>query len=401
MRWFFALENLLVSSLIRSYGAMLAALFSGLTLLWIVGLIILPQLNMIQRAFLWEARDGAAQQAGVNLERAYQKIATLDYDIRAAQREIERGSAPGAAPSPSDPFAVSPGTPSPGGLGKKESPEERLKRLVDERSELQSQIDPLKQRSERLKAEEAAASGYSVKNFTTMSPLHWRIFGMTILYAFCVTLLSFLFCYPIAYTIAQTQKEIHVAFFMLGIVIPYALNELLRIFAWTMILANEGILNSGLDALGFIDLESGEAIRWLASNGAVFCVLMYTYILFMVFPMYNTIETLDRNQIDAARDLGASTWRIHSRVVIPHAKPGIAVGSIMTFMLSAGSISVPGLVGPGLHPDWFSQIIYRNFFEAGNWNIGAAQSLLLLIACTIFILIVLRFFRVGIQEIAR
>jgi spermidine/putrescine transport system permease protein len=120
-----------------------------------------------------------------------------------------------------------------------------------------------------------------------------------------------------------------------------------------------------------------------------------------VFPIYNKIETLDRNQIEAARDLGASTWRIHWRVVLPHAKPGIAVGSIMTFMLSAGSISVPGLVGPGLHPDWFSQIIYRNYFEAGNWNIGSAQALLLLVACTLFILAVMSLFRVSIREIAR
>ena len=77
---------------------------------------------------------------------------------------------------------------------------------------------------------------------------------------------------------------------------------------------------------------------------------VYAYILFMVFPVYNTIETLDPNQIEAAKDLGASTLRTHLRVVLPHAKPGIAVGSIMTFMLTAGSIAVPGLVGPGLHP---------------------------------------------------
>ncbi len=72
---------------------------------------------------------------------------------------------------------------------------------------------------------------------------------------------------------------------------------------------------------------------------------VYAYILFMVFPVYNTIETLDPNQIEAAKDLGASTLRTHLRVVLPHAKPGIAVGSIMTFMLAAGSIAVPGLVG--------------------------------------------------------
>ena len=114
---------------------------------------------------------------------------------------------------------------------------------------------------------------------------------------------------------------------------------------------------------------------------------VYAYILFMVFPVYNTIETLDPNQIEAAKDLGASTLRTHLRVVLPHAKPGIAVGSIMTFMLAAGSIAVPGLVGPGLHPEWFSQVIYRNFFEAGNWNSGSAYSLALLAACTLFILV--------------
>ncbi len=182
---------------------------------------------------------------------------------------------------------------------------------------------------------------------------------------------------------------------------PYAINELLRIFAWTMILANEGILNRVLDSVGIIDLSLGESIRWVASNGTVFVVMVYTYILFMVFPIYNTIETLDRSQIEAARDLGASTWRIHARVVLPHAKPGIAVGSIMTFMLSAGSISVPGLIGPGMHSDWFSQIIYRNFFESANWNLGSAQSVLLLVACTLFIFAVMRLFGVSIREIAK
>lgn len=123
------------------------------------------------------------------------------------------------------------------------------------------------------------------------------------------------------------------ALLMLGLIIPYANNELLSIFAWITILANEGILNSALDAVGLLDLAHGEPIRWRASDGAVFCVMVYAYILFMVFPICNTIGTLDPNQLDALRDLGALTLRNHLRVVIPHAKTGIAVGPIMTFML--------------------------------------------------------------------
>jgi spermidine/putrescine transport system permease protein len=121
----------------------------------------------------------------------------------------------------------------------------------------------------------------------------------------------------------------------------------------------------------------------------------------MVFPIYNTIETLDKNQIEAARDLGASTWRIHWRVVIPHAKPGIAVGCIMTFMLSAGSYSVPQVMTRGKSGDWFSQLIYRQFFESFNWNIGAAYSFTLLLACIAFIFLMMTLCRVGIKDIAK
>jgi spermidine/putrescine transport system permease protein len=150
-----------------------------------------------------------------------------------------------------------------------------------------------------------------------------------------------------------------------------------------------------------VDLERRQWVPFLEYPGATFAAMVYAYILFMVFPIYNTVQTLDPNQIDAARDLGASTWRIHRRVVIPHAKPGIAVGCIMTFMLSAGSYSVPQIMTRGLGGDWFSQLIYRQFFEANNWNIGAAYAFALLLACILFIFVVMRVAGVGIRDIAR
>ncbi len=137
-----------------------------------------------------------------------------------------------------------------------------------------------------------------------MSGLHWRVFFLTLLYALAVTVLAFIVCYPVAYAMSKPRPAGRSALLFLALVIPYAINELLRIFAWTMILANEGILNRLLDWMGLIDLSAGESIRWVTSNGSVFLVMVYTYILFMVFPIYNTIETLDRSQIEAARDLG-------------------------------------------------------------------------------------------------
>ena len=83
----------------------------------------------------------------------------------------------------------------------------------------------------------------------------------------------------------------------------------------------------------------------LDANIALFVGLVYSYILFMVFPMFNAMESLDRNQVEAARDLGASWARVHRRIVIPHAKPGIASGCIVMFMLCAGSFIVPGAAG--------------------------------------------------------
>lgn len=404
MHWCCAPANSPVNSLYRSYGAVLASLFVGIVALWIVALIALPQLNMIERAFIWEARGGAAIQSQVDVDRLYQEIYTIEYDIKTleAQGEGESlvGVAPGAKIGEDNTGGAGIVVPSPS-AAPAQSVEEQIATLIAKVADLKAQLAAMEEEEARLMAEQEAASGYSLRNFTTMSGLHMRIFVMTLVYSFCVTVICFFVCYPIAYTVAQTINRERAAMLMLGLLIPYAINELLRIFAWTMILANEGMLNTLLDAVGLLDLTHGEPIRWLASNGAVFCVMVYAYILFMVFPMYNTIETLDRNQIEAAKDLGGSLLKTHLRVVLPHAKPGIAVGSIMTFMLAAGSIAVPGLVGPGLHPDWFSQVIYRNFFEAGNWNIGSAYSLALLAACTAFILVNMIVFRVGIREIAK
>jgi spermidine/putrescine transport system permease protein len=180
-------------------------------------------------------------------------------------------------------------------------------------------------------------------------------------------------------------------------VIPFWINEILRTFAWFVILAYQGPLNALLLAIGVID----RPVRYLSGSTGVLVGMVYAFILFMMLPLYNALETLDRDQVEAARDLGAGTTRIHRRIVIPHAKPGIAVGCIMTFMLSAGSYSVPQIMTRGLGGDWFSQLIYRQFFEANNWNIGAAYAFALLLACILFIFVVMRVAGVGIRDIAR
>jgi spermidine/putrescine transport system permease protein len=238
---------------------------------------------------------------------------------------------------------------------------------------------------------------YTLKNYIVLfsTPFHRAIFLKTIWSSIIVTSVALAICYPISFYLAKVARGVRLRWILMGLVIPYWINELLRTFAWQLILADAGILNRLLLAVRII---SGP-INFRAGNGGVIMGMAYAYVLFMVFPLYNAMESLDPNQIDAARDLGASWLRIHRRIVIPHAKPGIAVGCIMSFMLAAGSIAVPQLLGSP-SSFWFTQLIYTNF-ECADWNQGAAYATVLALLCLVFIMIMLRVFKVSLKDIAR
>ncbi len=238
---------------------------------------------------------------------------------------------------------------------------------------------------------------YTLKNYMVLftTPLHRAIFFKTIWSSIIVTFVAFAICYPISYYLAKMARGARFSLLMMGIIIPYWINELLRLFAWQLILSDVGILNN---ILMFIGVAS-EPINFRSGNSAVILGMAYAYILFMIFPLYNAIESLDSNQIDAARDLGSSWLRIHRRIVIPHAKPGIAVGCIMTFMLAAGSIAAPLLLGSP-SSFWFTQLIYTNF-ETANWNQGAAYAMVLAGLCLFFIMLMLKLFKVSLKELTK
>ncbi|CAO3351117.1 ABC transporter permease [Azospirillum palustre] len=239
---------------------------------------------------------------------------------------------------------------------------------------------------------------FTVRNYLTLwtNQIHLSIFLKTIWASALVTATTLAVCYPVAYYLAQVAPKRRLPLLILMLVVPFWINELLRTFSWYIILAFNGPLNAILLGLGIID----EPQRFLGGDAGVIVGMVYVYILFMVFPLYNAIESLDRNQIEAARDLGAGWLRIHRSIVLPHAKPGVAVGCIMTFMLAAGSYAVPALLG-GPNSRWFTEIIYNWFFEGGNWNQGAAYAFILLVLCIGFILGAMRLFRVGLADIAK
>ncbi len=239
---------------------------------------------------------------------------------------------------------------------------------------------------------------YTLANYLTFleSPIHLKIFGLTVLYSCVVTLICLALAYPLAYFLAKVSPPGNAATWFLLLLIPLWVSEVLRSFAWSIILAYQGPLNAALHGLGLID----RGIRWRTGFNGVIIGLVYTYVLFMVFPIYNAIQSLDTNQIEAAQDLGAPLWRIHWRVVAPHAKPGIGSGCIMVFMLSAGSILVPSILG-STTSRWFTEIIQQWFFESVDWNTGSAYAFLLLVLCTAFVSLMMRTLNVRLVDIAR
>jgi spermidine/putrescine transport system permease protein len=225
---------------------------------------------------------------------------------------------------------------------------------------------------------------------------HLYAFFYTIVVSSAVTFLNLCICYPLAYFMAQSGSVQQVRLLMLGLIVPYWVNEILRAFSIRLLLAAKGLINQGLMGAGLTDAP----IDFLGNNTGMWVGLSYANLLIMMFPLYNAIESLDKNQIEAARDLGAPWWKIHRDVVIPYAKPGIASGCTMVFMLAAGSLAAPLFLG-GPNTLWFTAIVYDFFFQAFNWPRGSAYAFLLLAACITFVMVMLRLFKVKLGEAIR
>ena len=211
------------------------------------------------------------------------------------------------------------------------------------------------------------------------------VFAHTILTAVFVTFFDLLLCYPVAYFLAHVAKGGVTSLMMLSLVVAFWIYELLRAFAFRFLFGEDGSINYILIFLGILS----QPLDLVRENVALYTGLGYAYILLMIFPIYNAVESLDRNQIEAARDLGSPWWRIHLRVVIPFAKPGITSGCTMVFMLSAGALALPQIIG-GPSSLWFTQIIYQWFNTGSNWPRGSAYAVSLLVICVILVLLIMK-----------
>jgi spermidine/putrescine transport system permease protein len=242
------------------------------------------------------------------------------------------------------------------------------------------------------------ADRYTLANFIALfsDSVHRAIFFKTVWASALVTLTTLIVTYPLAFWLAKIATPRGMALALVALIIPFWINEVLRTLAWYILLAFNGPLNAVLLGLGIIS----EPMRWFGDFG-VLAGMVYAYILFMLFPIYNSISTLETAQIEAARNLGASTVSAStaaSSCRMPRPASRRAASSPSCWRRA--SYVAPALLGsPGSR--WFTEIIYNWFFEGGNWNRGAAYALVLLVLCMLVVLVALRVFRVNLADVAK
>ena len=206
------------------------------------------------------------------------------------------------------------------------------------------------------------------------------------------TIFSIIFSYPIAYFLAKRTRFDKALIILL--MIPFWINYLIRIFAWKLILSENGIINQMLAGLHVIQ----EPLKMLYTQTAVILGLIYTYTPMMVLPLYATILKIDDSLVEAARDLGASPIQAFFDVIFKLSFTGIFAGTLLVFIPALGSFAIPIILG-GTDSVMIGNMIENQFYHVGDWNFGSAFTISLAVLSIVLVLFYSRIF--GIESIYR
>jgi putrescine transport system permease protein len=177
---------------------------------------------------------------------------------------------------------------------------------------------------------------------------------------------------PLAYGMARAPRRLQPLLVML-VVLPFWTSFLIRVYAWINILQRDGLLNQALLWLGLTD----RPVTWLATDTAVYIGLVYSYLPFMVLPLYASFEKLDESLLEAAADLGCPRWKTFFVVTLPLALPGIGAGALLCFVPIVGEFVVPDLLG-GSEATMIGQTLWTEFFANKDWPVASAVAVVLL-----------------------
>ena len=188
------------------------------------------------------------------------------------------------------------------------------------------------------------------------------------------TLLCLLIGYPMAYAIARAKPSVRNILLLL-VILPFWTSFLLRVYAWLGLLNTNGIINTLLLNLGVIDAP----LAMLYTPGAIYVGIVYSYLPFMILPLYANLEKMDWDLLDAASDLGAKPWQTFRDITLPLSVPGIIAGCLLVFIPAMGEFVIPFLLG-GADKDslMIGNILYQEFFFNRDWPIASAVAIVLL-----------------------
>ena len=231
--------------------------------------------------------------------------------------------------------------------------------------------------------------------------LYLSIFLKSLLMAAITTLICLIIGFPVAMAITFAAPKWR-PWLLLGIMLPFWTNLLIRTYALMTLMGQNGYANKGLGLLwggaswlktlvGAQPLPAWEPLQLLYNNGAVVLGLVYVHIPFMVLPLYAALDRLDKSLIEASLDLGAGHFKTFMKIVFPLAAPGVAAGVMITLIPALGAYLTPDLMG-GTDSQMIANVIERQFKRANNWPFGAALS---------FLLIYAMFFLIAIQSMRR
>ena len=229
-------------------------------------------------------------------------------------------------------------------------------------------------------------SGYTftLKHFEElMQPMYFRIFFRSLKLALISTLLCLLIGYPTAYIISKTKASRQGTLLMLAIV-PMWMNFLLRTYAWSAILGRNGVINTIITSLGF------SPINILYTDTAVLLGMVYNFLPFMILPIYTILSKMDQDLINAARDLGANSTQVFTKVIFPLSMPGVVSGITMVFMPAVSTFVISKLLGGGQFM-LIGNLIEQQFMSVGDWHFGSAISIFMMIVILISMAILNKF----------
>ena len=215
--------------------------------------------------------------------------------------------------------------------------------------------------------------------------LYWRAYLNSVQIAGISTLLTLLIGYPLAYAMARAPKRWQLTLLML-IILPFWTSFLIRVYAWIGILKNEGLLNHWLMTLGLID----QPLVILNTNVAVYIGIVYSYLPFMVLPLYAILEKLDETLLEAAQDLGCSPLKAFWVITVPLSWPGIVAGCFLVFIPAVGEFVIPDLLG-GSETLMIGKTLWSEFFNNRDWPLSSAAAVILLLILVIPIVLFQRF----------